>query len=118
MIRRLAPLLAAPLLLLTVGCSSVGDAAKDIASEAATQAGTAAAAELQKQVCAPVQDGQLSEQDQQVLAGLLQAADASGLASEFTTPLEDLVGGPVPDDAVAALLDACGVTATPAPSNG
>jgi hypothetical protein len=118
--RRLASLLVVPFVLLTVGCSQVGDAAKGIASEAASQAGSAAVAELREQICAPLQDGQISVQDQQVLAGLLAAADAAGLTSEFIAPLEEIAqaGDQLPEDSVAALQEACGVTPTPTPSNG
>jgi hypothetical protein len=116
--RRLAPLFAVPILFLTVGCSQVGDAAKDIAGEAVSQAGSTAVAELQEQICTPLQDGQLSEQDQQVLSGLLTAADAAGMTTEFLAPLEEIAqsDGQLPGDAVAALLDECGVA--PAPGNG
>ncbi|MET4638070.1 hypothetical protein [Mycetocola sp. 2940] len=109
MIRRLAPLLAVPLLLLTVGCSQVGDAAKDIASSAASEAGSAAVAEVREQICTPLQDGTVSEQDQQVLAGLLVAAEAAGVPMEFVTPLEEIAesGDQAPADAVAALQEAC-----------
>lgn len=119
MIRRLAPLLAVPVLLLTVGCSQVGDAAKEIAGEAASQAGSAAAAEVREQICAPLQDGTISEQDQQVLAGLLVAAEAAGVPVEFISPLEDIAesGDQLPAESVAALQEACDAPA-PTPSNG
>ncbi|MET0932322.1 MAG: hypothetical protein ABWX56_01300 [Mycetocola sp.] len=118
MIRRLAPLLAVPLLLLTVGCSQVGDAAKDIAGEAASQAGSAAVAEVREQICTPLQDGTVSEQDKQILSGLLTAAEAAGVPVEFVTPLEDIAesGDQVPADSVAALQKACDTE--PTPSNG
>jgi hypothetical protein len=118
--RRLAPLLAVPLFLIVAGCSQVGDAAKDIAGEAASQAGSAAVAEVQEQICTPLQDGTISEQDKQVLSGLLVAAEAAGVPVEFITPLEDIAesGDQLPSESVAALEEACGLTPTPTPSNG
>jgi hypothetical protein len=120
MIRRIAPLLAVPVLMLTVGCSQVGDAAKNIASEAASQAGSAAAAEVKEQICIPLQDGTISEQDKQVLSGLLDAADGAGVPVDLLTPLEDITGadGQLPADSVTALLEACEAQPTPTPSNG
>ncbi|GGE95749.1 hypothetical protein [Mycetocola zhadangensis] len=120
MIRRFAPLLAVPLLVVLAGCSSVGDAARDIAGEAASQAGSAAVAELQEQICTTIEDGQLSEQDKDVLAGLLTAAEAAGVPAEFLNPIDSIAGGDgqVSRETIDALLDACGNTATPAPSNG
>jgi hypothetical protein len=116
MLRRLAPLLAVPVLLVTAGCSQVGE----IAGAAASQAGSAAVAEVREQICAPVKDGQVSEQDQQALAGLLVAAEAAGVPAEFLSPLVDIAdaGDQLPGESVDALLEACGVTATPEPSNG
>jgi hypothetical protein len=120
MLRRLSPLLALPFLLVVAGCSTVGDAAKGIAGEAASQAGSAAVAELQKQICTTIDDGQLSEQDREVLAGLLTTAEAAGVPAEFITPLGEIAnaGDQLPRESVDALLDACGVASTPAPSNG
>jgi hypothetical protein len=117
--RRFAPLLAVPLFLALAGCSQVGDAAKGIASEAASQAGSAAVAELREQICTPLQDGTISEQDKQVLSGLLVAAEAAGVPVEYITPLENIAesGDQLPEESVSALQDACGVTSTPTPSN-
>ncbi|MCU1559946.1 hypothetical protein [Mycetocola sp.] len=120
--RRLLTLLAVPLFLALAGCSQVGDAAKGIASEAASQAGSAAVAELREQICAPLQDGTVSEQDKQILSGLLVAAEGAGLPVEYITPLEGIAesGDQVPNESVTALQEACGIapTPTPAPSNG
>ncbi|MET0479845.1 MAG: hypothetical protein ABWZ69_00660 [Mycetocola sp.] len=118
--RCLAPLLAVPLFLVLAGCSQVGDAAKGIATEAASQAGSAAAAELRKQICTPLQDGTVSEQDKQVLSGLLVAAEGAGVPVEYIAPLKDIAesGDQLPAESVTALQDACGVTPTPTPSNG
>ena len=120
MIRRFAPLLAVPFLVVLVGCSSVEDAARGIAGEAASQAGSAAAAELEKQICTTLEDGQVSERDRDVLAGLLTAAEAAGVPAEFLTPLDGVTGsgGQLPSESVDALFEACGITPPPAPSNG
>ena len=120
MVRRFAPLLAVPFLIVLAGCTAVGDAAKDIAGEAASQAGSAAASELQNQICTTIEDGQVSEQDRDVLVGLLAAAEAAGLTTDFLTPLNAITGtdGQLPSESVNALLEACGIEATPAPSNG
>ena len=119
MLRRFAPLLAVPFLVVLAGCSTVGDAARDIAGEAASQAGSAAVAELQEQICTTIEDGTLSQQDRDVLAGLLTAAEAAGVPTEFLNPIDSIpADGQVSKESIDALLDACGSTATPAPSNG
>ncbi|MEO5314400.1 hypothetical protein PV772_09825 [Pseudarthrobacter sp. CC12] len=117
--RRLAALIGAPFILLVAGCGQVQDAAKGIASDAASQAATAAADAVRGQICSPLQDGQLSAQDQQVLSGLLPAAKAAGVPAEFVTPLEQIAkaGDQVPGASVTALLQACGITPTPTPTS-
>ncbi|TFD55138.1 hypothetical protein E3T55_01560 [Cryobacterium frigoriphilum] len=116
--RRLFALVTVPFLFLLVGCSQIQDAATDAAGDAASQAATAAADRVQQEICTAVGDGQISEQDQAVLAGLLVAAEAAGVPSEFTTPLEDIAqaGDQLPADAITALNTACGVTPTPTPA--
>jgi hypothetical protein len=120
MLRRIVPLLAVPFVVALAGCSAVGDAAQDIAGQAASSAGEAAAREVQNQICTTIDDGQISEQDRDVLVGLLSAAEAAGIATDFLTPLTTITGADeqVPSEAVDALLEACGVGATPAPTNG
>jgi hypothetical protein len=120
MTRRYVPLCAVPFLLLLAGCSTIGDAARDVAGEAASQAGSAAAAEVQEQICTTIEDGRISQQDLDVLAGLLTAAEAAGVPAEYLTPLDSITGagGDVPSDSVEALVEACGVASTPAPSDG
>ncbi|WP_411722399.1 hypothetical protein [Mycetocola sp.] len=112
--RRFAPLLAVPLFLALAGCSQVGDAAQGIASEAASQAGSAAVAELREQICTPLQDGTVSEQDKQLLSGLLVAAEGAGVPVEYIAPLEEIAdsGDQLPSESVTALQEACGVTPT------
>ena len=108
--RRFAALAAVPVLLLVVGCSQIQGAAEDAASDVASKAATAASEAVQKQVCAVVGDGQISEQDQQTLSTLLATATAAGVPAEFVTPLEEIAnaGDQLPADAVTALNSACG----------
>ncbi|MFE4196114.1 hypothetical protein ACFRJ9_09640 [Paenarthrobacter sp. NPDC056912] len=109
MTRRLAALSAVPLLLLLVGCGAVEEAATSAASEAASKVATAAADEVTKQVCAVVQDGLVSVQDKQLLAGLVSSASAAGVPAEITTPLKQIAeaGDEVPAESVQALKEAC-----------
>jgi len=108
--------IAAAALVVTVlltGCGEVQDAATGAASGAASSAATAAARaaarEAQQQVCSRVQDGQVSAQDQQVLAGLVAAAKAAGVPAEITGPLDQVAqsGDQPPAQAVDALREAC-----------
>ncbi|MFF1385634.1 hypothetical protein ACFVWT_18940 [Arthrobacter sp. NPDC058288] len=117
--RRLAALIGVPFLLMMAGCGQVQDAAKGIASDTASQAATAAADVVRGQICSPLQDGQLSAQDKQVLSGLLSAARAAGVPAEVITPLEEIAkaGDQVPPASVTALLQACGITPTPTPTS-
>ena len=107
--RRFAVLSAAPLLLLLAGCGAVEDAATDAANDAASKVATAAADEVNKQICAVVQDGLVSVQDKQVLAGLVSAARTAGVPTDITTPLGEIAeaGDQVPAESVQALQDAC-----------
>ncbi|MFC5928437.1 hypothetical protein D6T64_20680 [Cryobacterium melibiosiphilum] len=116
--RRLIALVAVPFLFLLVGCSQVQDAATEAASDAASQAAAAAADAVQQEVCRVAADGQISEQDQQTLAGLLVGAEAAGVPAEFVAPLKDIAeaGDQLPVDALTALSAECDAagTATPA----
>lgn len=116
--RPIAALAALPFLLLLVGCSQIQGAAQETASDVASQAATAASDEVQNQVCALVGDGQISEQDQAVLSGLLVGAEAAGVPAEFVTPLEDIAeaGDQLPADALTALNTACANASTPTPA--
>ena len=107
--RRLATLSAVPLLLLLAGCGSVEEAAGNAASEAASKVATAAAKEVNKQICAVVQDGLVSVEDKQVLSGLVTAARTAGVPAEITTPLNQIAeaGDEVPAESVQALKEAC-----------
>lgn len=102
-----ATALAAALLL--TGCGAVGEAAGTAASDAASKAGSAAAQEVNRQICAVVQDGLVSASDRQALAGLVSAARTAGVPPEITTPLSQIAeaGDQVPADSVRALKDAC-----------
>lgn len=107
--RRPAALSAAPLLLLLAGCGAVEEAAGNAASDAASKVAAAGAAEVKRQICAVMQDGLVSVEDKQVLAGLLSAARTAGVPAEITTPLGQIAaaGDEVPGESVQALKDAC-----------
>jgi hypothetical protein len=109
MTRRLAALSAAPLLLLLAGCGAIEEAAGNAASDAASKVATAGAAEVNRQICAVVQDGLVSVEDKQVLAGLVSVASTAGVPAEITTPLGQIAkaGDQVPAESVQALKDAC-----------
>ncbi|PNI08626.1 hypothetical protein CXX84_08455 [Arthrobacter sp. AFG7.2] len=107
--RRLAALCATPLFLLLAGCGAVEEAAGNAASDAASKVATAAAGEVKRQICTVIQDGLVSVEDKQVLAGLVSAARTAGVPAEITTPLGQIAesGDQVPADSVQALQDAC-----------
>ena len=107
--RRLAALSAVPLLLLLAGCGAAEEAAGNAASDAASKVAAAGAAEVKRQVCAVVQDGLVSVEDKQALAGLVSAARTAGVPAEITTPLGQIAaaGDEVPGESVQALKDAC-----------
>jgi hypothetical protein len=109
MTRRLAALSAVPLLLLLAGCGAVEEAAGNAASDAASKVASAGAAEVNRQICAVVQDGLVSVEDKQVLAGLVSVASTAGVPAEITTPLGQIAeaGDQVPAESVQALKDAC-----------
>ena len=117
--RPLAVLVGIPFLFGVVGCGQVQDAAKSAASAAGSQAATAAADVVRGQICSPLQDGQLSAQDQQVLSGLLSAAKSAGVPAQFVTPLEEIAkaGDQIPAASATALLEACGLTPSRTPSS-
>ena len=95
--------------LLLTGCGAVGEAAGNAAGDAASKAASAAAQEVNRQICAVVQDGLVSAEDRQALAGLVSAARTAGVPPEITTPLGQIAeaGDQVPTDSVRALKDAC-----------
>jgi hypothetical protein len=107
--RRLAALSAALLLLLLTGCGAVEEAAGNAASDAASKVASAAAEEVNRQICAVVQDGLVSVEDKRVLGGLVSAARTAGVPSEITTPLGQIAeaGDQVPAESVQALTQAC-----------
>lgn len=116
--RRLALLAAVPLLVALAGCGQFQDVAGEAANDAASRAATAAADQVKDEICTVMGDGQVSGQDQAVLAGLLVAAETAGVPAEFVMPLEDIAeaGDQLPVDALTKLNSACGTTATPTPS--
>lgn len=97
-----------PLALLLASCS-VQEAAEDAAGEAASRAATAASGEIKGQVCALVEDGLVSLGEQQVLSGLVGAAEAAGVPADILTPMRRIAdaGDQVPEDAVNNLAEAC-----------
>src|SRR4029453_4064167 len=105
----LATLSAVPLFLLLAGCGSVEEAAGNAASEAASKVATAAAEEVNKQICALVQGGLGSVGENEVLGGLVTAARTAGVPAEITTPLNQIAeaGDDVPAESVQALKEAC-----------
>jgi hypothetical protein len=107
--RRLAALSAVPLMLLLAGCGAVEEAAGNAASDAASKVATAAAEEVNRQICAVVQDGLVSVEDKRALGGLVSAARTAGVPNEITTPLGQIAeaGDQVPAESVQALKDAC-----------
>lgn len=112
---RFAAVLATLFHVTVVGCGQVQDAAKGAAGAAASQPASGAANAVRGRICAPLQDGQLSAQDRQVLSGLLPAAKAAGVPTRFVTPLEEIAkaGDQVPAASVASLRNACGLTSSP-----
>ena len=110
--RPLVVLIGIPFLFAVAGCGQVQDTAKSAASAAASQAATAAVDAVRGQICSPLQDGQLSAQERQVLSGLLPAARSAGVPAQFVSPLEEIAkaGDQVPAASVTALLKACGLT--------
>ncbi|MDQ0925587.1 hypothetical protein QF038_004095 [Pseudarthrobacter sp. W1I19] len=107
--RRLAALSAVPLMLLLAGCGAVEEAAGNAASDAASKVATAAGEEVNRQICAVVQDGLVSVEDKRALGGLVSAARTAGVPAEITTPLGEIAeaGDQVPSESVQALQDAC-----------
>ncbi|MDP9985820.1 hypothetical protein LFT44_00245 [Arthrobacter sp. FW306-05-C] len=96
-------------LMLLTGCGAVGEAAGTAASDAASKVASSAAQEINRQICAVVEDGLVSPSDRQALAGLVSAARTAGVPAEITTPLGKIAeaGDQVPEDSVRALQDAC-----------
>lgn len=114
MTRWVALVTTAAALLLVGGCSQVQRTATDAASSAVSQVAKASADEVRRQICALVQDSQLSAQNKQLLAGLLPTAQAAGLPSQITTPLAEIAqsGDQTPAQSVASLRQACTATTT------
>lgn len=122
--RRYAALLLLPLALVFTGCSQVEEAATDAANDAvsdvssaaedavndaASDLATAAVGEVVQRICEPLQDGAVSAEDQQFLAGLVSAAETAGVSNEITGPLKEIAqaGDQVPAESVAALKENC-----------
>lgn len=101
-LRRTSNLLAVSLVAVLAGCGQARDAATDTARNAAAEA-------VKRQICAPLQDGQISAQDKQVLSGLVSTAKSAGVSAEITTPLDEIAraGDQAPAESVTALRKAC-----------
>jgi hypothetical protein len=114
---RAAVLLTAFLAVALSGCAQIEDTARDTARDAATRAATAAAGEVKEQICNLTQDGLVSAQDKELLAGLIPAARTAGVPEEVLAPADQLAkaGDAVPEDALGKLRGAC--AQEPAPSS-
>jgi hypothetical protein len=99
-------LLLATLVLTLGGCAQVEDTARDAVSQAAT----AAADEVKDQICALTEDGLVSVQDKELLAGLIPAARAAGVPEEVLAPADQIAkaGDDVPGEALGRLRGTCG----------
>lgn len=120
LIRRLSVLIVLPIALFTAGCGQVEQAANDAADDAlsgasqavedaASDVAQATTGEVVKQICKPLQDGQVSAEDQQFLSGLVSSAETAGVSAEFTGPLREIAeaGDQVPAESVDALREKC-----------
>ncbi len=107
--RTLAAASLAVLAIALSGCGQVQQAAEKAVSDGASQVATAAGSEIKKQACSLVEDGLVSVQDKQALAGLVAGAQSAGVPAEITTPLKQIAdsGDQVPAESVKALRDAC-----------
>jgi hypothetical protein len=107
--RSLALLSTIPLLVLTVGCGQVQEAAQNAASSAVTEVASAAADQVKGQVCAVVQDGLVSVEDKKLLAGMVSGAETAGVPAEITDPMKQIAeaGEEVPAASVTELKKAC-----------
>ena len=109
-VKKLAALcLLVPFSAFLVGCNQIEETAGGIAGDTASKVAGAAAEEVRSQVCSLVRDGNISAEDQELLAGLVDAAGAAGLPADITDPLRDIAeaGDQVPADSVNALNEAC-----------
>lgn len=120
MTRRYSALLLVPFALFLAGCGEVEQAVNDAADEAvseatqtvedaASDAAGAATSEVVKQICKPLQDGQISAEDQQFLSGLVSGAESAGVPDGIVDPLREIAeaGDQVPAESVEALRGKC-----------
>jgi translation elongation factor EF-Tu-like GTPase len=107
--RRYLALTLMPLALLAAGCSAVEDAASDAASQAVSDITDAAVQEVTTQICGVVEDGAISASEQQVLSGLVAAAETAGAPESMTGPLNQVAqaGDEVPAEAMRQLSATC-----------
>lgn len=120
MTRRYSALLLVPFALFLAGCGEVEQAVNDAADEAVSDAtqtvedgasdvAGAATSEVVKQICKPLQDGQISAEDQQFLSGLVSGAESAGVPDGIVNPLREIAdaGDQVPAESVEALRKKC-----------
>lgn len=95
--KMLLPALLAIAGLSLTGCAQAEEAARDVASGAAGQAGEAASEAvnagrdaLVDQLCKPVEDGSLSTEEIRLLGGLLDAGRAAGVPAEILDPVQGI----------------------------
>lgn len=118
--RRYSALLLVPFALFAAGCGEVEQAVNDAADEAvseatqtvedaASDAAGAAKGEVIKQICKPLQDGQISAEDQQFLSGLVSGAESAGVPDGIVDPLREIAeaGDQVPAESAEALREKC-----------
>jgi hypothetical protein len=111
-------LLAASIAVALGGCARIEDTARDTARDAVTRAATAAAGEVKEQICNLTQDGLVSAQDKELLAGLIPAARTAGVPEEVLAPADQIAkaGDAVPEEALGKLRGTCGQEPAPSPS--
>ena len=98
-----------PLFVVLTACSEVEEGARNVASSAVSGVADAAAEEVKGQICALVEDGRVTVQDQQLLAGLVSGAETAGVPTQITEPLNEIAaaGDQIPEESVNELKKAC-----------
>lgn len=105
-IRKTAAILAvSSLAVLTAGCSVL----EDTASSAATQLTDAAAKEMVRQACAPIQDGTIDAGELRVLGSIITSVEGGGLPQSMVDILKELAnaGDHAPRALQDRLVNAC-----------
>ncbi|MGP9607567.1 hypothetical protein [Glutamicibacter sp. AOP33-2CA-4] len=105
-IRKSAAILAvSSLIMVTAGCSML----EDTATSAATQLTDAAATEMVRQACAPVQDGSIDAGELRVLSSIIGSVEGGGLPQPIVEVLKELAssGDQAPQALQDRLVQAC-----------